>query len=83
MDGEAEELRVVVGRGEEPELGPGRPARGGGPELPPARGLSEDSRRRYWAMTRHGREVARLESRRLQALVAAARDKDLLSPDPA
>jgi len=44
---------------------------------------SDDSRRRYWRLTRVGREAAKNESLRLQALVAAARDKDLLAGDPA
>jgi DNA-binding PadR family transcriptional regulator len=42
-----------------------------------------DSRRRYWALTDRGRDVATQESRRLQTLVATAREKDLLAGDPA
>jgi DNA-binding PadR family transcriptional regulator len=38
-----------------------------------------DKRRRYWAMTRSGREAAKAESLRLASLVAAARAKDLLA----
>lgn len=40
---------------------------------------STDSRRRYWTLSERGRAAAELESRRLAALVAAARDKDLLT----
>lgn len=42
-----------------------------------------DGRRRYYEITPRGREVAEAESARLAALVAAARDKDLLAGDPA
>ncbi|HET9947691.1 MAG TPA: helix-turn-helix transcriptional regulator, partial [Longimicrobiales bacterium] len=38
---------------------------------------SDDRRRRYWSLTRRGREVLEAESRRLAALVAAAREKDV------
>jgi DNA-binding PadR family transcriptional regulator len=38
----------------------------------------QDERRRYYRMTRHGREAAEAESLRLAALVAAARRKHLL-----
>jgi len=47
------------------------------------RPASDDARRRYWALTRGGREAARVESRRLVAVLAAARKKDLLAGDPA
>jgi len=43
---------------------------------------SDDQRRRYWALTQRGREVAKAESHRLASLVATARAKDLLG-DPA
>jgi DNA-binding PadR family transcriptional regulator len=43
---------------------------------PPA--LDDDARRRYYRITSRGREVAEEESVRLAALVAAARDKNLL-----
>jgi len=46
-------------------------------------GDSEDKRRRYWRLTGRGRELAESESRRLEALVATAREKDLLAGDPA
>ena len=38
----------------------------------------DDQRRRYYRLTRHGREAARAESTRLAALVAVARRKNLL-----
>jgi DNA-binding PadR family transcriptional regulator len=38
----------------------------------------DDARRRYYRLTRRGREAARAESTRLAALVAAARRKNLL-----
>jgi len=41
-------------------------------------GAGDDPRRRYYRLTRHGREAARAESARLAALVAAARRKKLL-----
>lgn len=44
---------------------------------------SVDTRRRYWSLTKAGRAVAKDESVRLQALVATAREKDLLAGDPA
>jgi DNA-binding PadR family transcriptional regulator len=47
------------------------------------RSASDDRRRRYWALTREGRAVAKGESRRLVALLAAAREKDLIAGDPA
>ncbi|MGE0158569.1 MAG: PadR family transcriptional regulator [Gemmatimonadales bacterium] len=42
-----------------------------------------DARRRYWALTRGGREAARAESRRLATVLEAARQKDLIAGDPA
>lgn len=48
-------------------------------ESPPPDEGSPDARRRYWALSERGREVAEIESLRLSALVAAAREKDLLS----
>lgn len=48
-----------------------------------AEGDSGDSRRRYWKLTKHGRDVAKNESHRLETLVATAREKDLLAGDPA
>jgi DNA-binding PadR family transcriptional regulator len=44
---------------------------------------SDDRRRRYWSLTAQGREVARTESRRLAALLATARAKNLLAGDSA
>ena len=44
---------------------------------------ADDARRRYWSLTHRGREAARTESRRLAAVLAAARKKDLLARDPA
>jgi DNA-binding PadR family transcriptional regulator len=38
----------------------------------------DDERRRYYRLTRFGLEVARAESRRLEALVNAARERKLL-----
>jgi len=46
-----------------------------GEVAPPA---GADARRRYYAITQLGREVARAESRRLESLVALARDARLL-----
>jgi DNA-binding PadR family transcriptional regulator len=43
----------------------------------------EDKRRRYWKLTARGRHLAEQESRRLEALVATAREKDLLAGGPA
>ncbi len=40
---------------------------------------SADSRRRYYGITRNGREVAERESARLADLVLAARNKNLLA----
>jgi len=45
---------------------------------PPARGGSDDERRRYYRLTKTGLEVARGEARRLEALVDAARRRRLL-----
>lgn len=45
-----------------------------------------DPRRRYYRITKHGRDVARLEAGRLERLTAMAREKRLLprlSPSPA
>jgi DNA-binding PadR family transcriptional regulator len=39
----------------------------------------DDSRRRYYRITRHGRAEAERESRRLEALVEAARTRKLLA----
>jgi DNA-binding PadR family transcriptional regulator len=47
------------------------------------RAASDDARRRYWSLTREGREAARAETRRLAAVLAAARKKDLLAGDSA
>jgi len=52
-------------------------------EAPEAGAASADRRRRYYEITVRGREVAEAESRRLVALVAAAREKDLLAKGPA
>ena len=46
----------------------------------PADEESDDSRRRYYRITPHGRSVAEEESRRLSDLVEAARSKSLLAP---
>ena len=42
-----------------------------------------DRRRRYYEITEKGRALAKAESARLAALVASARDKDLLAGDTA
>ena len=42
------------------------------------RSTSDDERRRYFAVTSLGREVAKLEARRMQALVADSRTRRLL-----
>jgi DNA-binding PadR family transcriptional regulator len=47
------------------------------------RETSADARRRYWSLTPKGRDAARAESRRLVAVLAAARQKDLIAGDPA
>jgi len=41
---------------------------------------SRDRRRRYFRLTALGREVARAEAGRLEALVRIARERDLLQP---
>ena len=43
-------------------------------------GAAADSRRRYYRLTKLGREVARAEARRLEQLAAMARAKRLLPP---
>jgi DNA-binding PadR family transcriptional regulator len=42
-------------------------------EAGPGAAAAHDSRRRYYALTAHGREIARLEARRLADQLAAAR----------
>jgi DNA-binding PadR family transcriptional regulator len=49
---------------------------------PRSRG-GDDGRRRYWSLTPAGREAARAETRRLAAVLAAARKKQLLTGDTA
>ena len=44
---------------------------------------SSDERRRYYRITRLGMSVARAEARRLDGLVRAARQKKLITPEPA
>ena len=46
------------------------------------RGAKDDPRRRYYRITRLGREAARAEARRLERLAAMARAKRLLPPLP-
>jgi len=46
-------------------------------------GRDDDARRRYWTLTKSGRETARNESERLATVLAAARAKDLLAGGPA
>lgn len=46
-------------------------------------GASDDPRRRYYRLTKLGREAARAEARRLEQLAAMARAKRLLPPIPA
>ena len=41
-----------------------------------------DSRRRYYTLTDHGRDVLLAESRRLEEMVELARDARVLSPRP-
>jgi DNA-binding PadR family transcriptional regulator len=48
-----------------------------------AKSVGDDTRRRYWSLTGAGREAARTESRRLAAMLSAARKKDLLAGDTA
>jgi len=43
-------------------------------------GASDDPRRRYYRLTKLGREAARAEARRLEQLAAMARAKRLLPP---
>jgi hypothetical protein len=47
-------------------------------EIPPPRGDGEDARRRYYALTRFGRDVARAEMQRMAGLVRLASEKRLL-----
>jgi DNA-binding PadR family transcriptional regulator len=47
------------------------------------RPATADARRRYWSLTGEGREAARAETRRIAAVLAAARQKDLLAGDSA
>jgi DNA-binding PadR family transcriptional regulator len=47
-------------------------------EPPPDSPEARDSRRRYYALTTLGREVATLEAKRLERTLAMARDKRLL-----
>lgn len=42
-----------------------------------------DDRRRYYRLTKFGLRVARLEARRLEAMVRAARRKKLIGTEPA
>lgn len=48
----------------------------------PADGDQDDQRRRYFSITRLGRLVAAAEARRLEAQVAAARERALLAGSP-
>ncbi len=41
----------------------------------------DDARRRYWSLSRRGREIARNESQRLASLLRTAREKSLLAGD--
>jgi len=43
-------------------------------------GAADDPRRRYYRLTKLGREIARAEARRLEQLAAMARAKRLLPP---
>ena len=52
-------------------------------EAPERPAHDDDARRRYYRITRKGRGVAEEESRRLWALVEAARAKRLLTGEPA
>lgn len=47
-------------------------------EAPP----EADARRRYYTVTTYGREVLRLESRRLESMVELAREAEILRPGP-
>jgi DNA-binding PadR family transcriptional regulator len=51
-------------------------------EESPRRGSADDERRRFYRMTPLGRRVLELEIARLSAVIAIARDKNLL-PSPA
>jgi len=42
-----------------------------------------DDRRRYYRLTKFGLRVARMEARRLEAMVRAARQKKLIAMEPA
>jgi len=42
-----------------------------------------DDRRRYYRLTKFGLRVARLEARRLEGMVRAARQKKLIGMEPA
>ena len=42
----------------------------------------DDERRRYYRLTDQGRETAILETERLEEVVAMARSKNLMRPDP-
>ena len=46
------------------------------------RPTDDDARRRYYRLTRPGREAARAEARRVEGLAAMARAKRLLAPAP-
>jgi DNA-binding PadR family transcriptional regulator len=46
----------------------------------PPRGVKDDPRRRYYRLTRLGRQAARAEAQRLERLAAMARGKRLLPP---
>ena len=47
---------------------------------PPAGSRGEDSRRRYYRITPHGRSVAAAEAARLQRLTALAQERRLIRP---
>ena len=46
----------------------------------PASSANDDERRRYYRLTRDGRAVVAAEARRLETLVALAREKRVLGP---
>ena len=48
---------------------------------PPADDPEPDSRRRYYSITDHGREIAAAETRRLRSLAALAADRLQLAPE--
>ena len=50
-------------------------------ERPAKRAADEDERRRYYAITREGRQVAALESQRLARQLETARARKLLKSD--